>query len=84
LNPAVRGVIEQSVASESKVVDFELRSADPEAKLAGAELEVALKLVIGVRPADVRQLLERVSKYWAESEEFALAVDSVSIKLLAS
>jgi len=84
LNPAVRGVIDQSVANESQVIDFELRSADPEAKLAGAELEVALKLVNGVSPADVRELLERVSKYWAESEEFALAVDSVSIKLLAS
>ena len=84
LNTSVREVIERSVASESQVVDFELRSADPEAKLAGAELEVALKLVNGVSPADVRQLLERVSKYWAESEEFALAVDSVSIKLLAS
>jgi len=84
LNPSVREVVGQSVTSESQVVDFELRSADPEAKLAGAELEVALKLVNGVSPADVRELLERVSKYWAESEEFALAVDSVSIKLLAS
>jgi len=84
LNPSVREVVGQSVTSESQVVDFELRSADPEAKLAGAELEVALKLVNGVSPADVRQLLERVSKYWAQSEEFALAVDSVSIKLLAS
>ena len=84
LTPSVREVIERSVASESQVVDFELRSADPEAKLAGAELEVALKLVNGVSPADVRQLLERVSKNWAESEVFALAVDSVSIKLLAS
>ena len=84
LTPSVREVIERSVASESQVVDFELRSADPEAKLAGAELEVALKLVNGVSPADVRQLLDRVSRYWAESEEFALAVDSVSIKLLAS
>jgi hypothetical protein len=84
LNPSVRGVIERSVASESQVVDFELRSADPEAKIAGAELEVALKLVNGSSPADVRQLLERISKYWAESEEFALAVDSVSIKLLPS
>jgi hypothetical protein len=84
LNPLVREVIEQSVASESQVVDFELRSADPEAKLTAAELEVALKLVNGVSPADVRDLLERVSKYWAESEEFAMAVDSVSIKLLPS
>ena len=84
LNTSVREVIERSVTSESQVVDFELRSADPEEKLAGAELEVSLKLVNGISPADVRQLLERVSKYWAESDEFAMAVDSVSIKLLAS
>ena len=84
LNTSVREVIERSVISESQVVDFELRPADPEAKLAGAELEVALKLVNGVSPADVRQLLERVSKNLAESEVFALAVDSVSMKLLAS
>jgi hypothetical protein len=84
LNPAVKAVVEESVASESQVVVFELRSADPEAKLAGAELEVALSLVNGASPADVKDLLERVSKYWAESEEFALNVDSVTIKLLAS
>jgi hypothetical protein len=84
LNPAVRGVIGQSVASESHVIDFELSSADPEAKLAGAEIEVILKLVNGASPQEVRELLERVSKRWAESEDFALAVDSVSIKLLAS
>jgi hypothetical protein len=74
----------ESVANETQVIDFELRSADPEAKLAGAELEVALKLVNGSSPQDVRELLERVSKHWAESEEFATAVDSVSIKLLPS
>jgi hypothetical protein len=84
LNPSVRKVVGESVAAEVQVVAFELRSGDPEAKLAGAELEVALTLVNGSSPADVRQLLERVSKYWAESEEFALSVDSVTIKLLAS
>jgi hypothetical protein len=84
LNQEVRKVVGESVANESQVIDFELGSADPEAKLAGAELEVALKLVNGASPADVRELLERVSKRWAESEEFASSVDSVSIKLLAS
>jgi hypothetical protein len=84
LNQEVRAVVGDSVANESQVIDFELSSADPEAKLAGAELQVALKLVNGSSPADVRELLERVSKRWAESDEFASAVDSVSIKLLAS
>jgi hypothetical protein len=83
-NPEVRAVVGESVANETKVIDFELSSADPEAKLAGAELQVALKLVNGSSPADVRELLERVSKRWSESEAFASAVDSVSIKLLAS
>jgi hypothetical protein len=84
LNQEVRAVVGESVANETKVIDFELSSADPEAKLAGAELQVALKLVNGSSPADVRELLERVSKRWSESEAFASAVDSVSIKLLAS
>jgi hypothetical protein len=84
LNQEVRAVVGDSVANESQVIDFELSSADPEAKLAGAELQVALKLVNGSSPADVRELLERVSKLWSESEVFASAVDSVSIKLLAS
>jgi hypothetical protein len=83
-NPEVRAVVRDSVTNESQVIDFELSSADPEAKLAGAELQVALKLVNGSSPADVRELLERVSKRWSESEAFASAVDSVSIKLLAS
>jgi hypothetical protein len=84
LNKEVRAVVGDSVANESQVIDFELSSADPEAKLAGAELQVALKLENGASPSDVRELLERVSKRWSESEAFASAVDSVSIKLLAS
>lgn len=84
LNPIVREIVEESVSGEQAVSEFELRSADPEARLAGAELEVAIRLFIGSSPQEVRELLERVSKRWSESEEFAQAVDSVSIKLLPS
>ena len=84
LNPAVHKVVAESVANEQAVSEFELRSSDPEARLAGAELEVAIKLYRGSSPKEVRELLERVSKRWSESEEFAQAVDSVSIKLLPS
>jgi hypothetical protein len=84
LNPKVKQVVGESIASESPVIEFELRSADPTATLAGAELEVVLRLVTGSSPNEVRELLDRVSRYWAASEEFAAAVDSVSIKLLAS
>jgi hypothetical protein len=84
LNPIVQKVVAESVASEQAVSEFELRSADPEARLAGAELEVAIRLFLGSSPQEVRELLERVSKRWSESEDFAQAVDSVSIKLLPS
>jgi hypothetical protein len=84
LNPKVKQVVEESIASESQVIEFELRSADPTATLVGEELEVVLRLVAGSSPSEVRELLDRVSRYWAASEEFAAAVDSVSIKLLAS
>ena len=84
LNPLVQKVIAESISEERAVSEFELRSADPEARLAGAELEVAIRLFLGSSPKEVRELLERVSKRWAESDEFASAVDSVSIKLLPS
>jgi hypothetical protein len=84
LNPVVQKVVAESVSGEQAVSEFELQSLDPEARLAGAELEVAIKLFHGSSPQEVRELLERVSKRWSESEEFAQAVDSVSIKLLPS
>jgi len=84
LNPRVRKVVAESISGEKAVSEFELQSADPEARLDGAELEVAIRLFLGSSPREVRELLERISKRWAESEEFATAVDSVSIKLLPS
>lgn len=84
LNPVVQKVVAESVSGEQAVSEFELQSLDPEARLAGAELEVAIRLFQGSSPQEVRELLERVSKRWSESEEFAQAVDSVSIKLLPS
>jgi hypothetical protein len=77
-------VVAESISGEKAVSEFELQSADPEARLDGAELEVAIRLFLGSSPREVRELLERISKRWAESEEFATAVDSVSIKLLPS
>lgn len=84
LNPVVQKVVAESVSGEQAVSEFELQSLDPEARLAGAELEVAIRLFHGSSPQEVRELLERVSKRWSESEEFVQAVDSVSIKLLPS
>jgi hypothetical protein len=80
-NPAVRKVIEESIATEELVEGFELATADPESRLKGAELEVSIKLVPAVEPAAVRELIERISSSWSKSEDFASSVDSVAIKL---
>lgn len=80
-SPAVLEVISDSIAGESQVVSFEVSTADPFSVLAGAELEVRLKLEEGLEPSIVRDLIERVSSFWSKSEVFASSVDSVAIKL---
>lgn len=80
-NPAVKRVIEESVAGEQLILGFELSTKDPESRLQGAELEVSIQLVQRGDPAEVRNLIERVSERWSKSEEFAASVDSVAIKL---
>jgi hypothetical protein len=80
-NPAVLSVISDSISTESKVLEFEASTADPLAVLAGAELQIRLTLEPGLEPATVRDLIERISSFWSKSEEFAVSVDSVSIKL---
>lgn len=84
VNPEVEVVIAESVAGESVVIGFDLKSADPEARLAGPELQIELKISKGTAPEEARSMIERVSEFWSKSEVFASAVDSVSIKLLAS
>lgn len=80
-NEAVLTVLQDSIAGEPLVLDLEASTADPQSRLSGAELQVILQLTPKAEPALVRELIERVSKNWSESEQFALSVDSVAIKL---
>ena len=80
-NPAVLAVIRDSISDEPNVLGFEASTADPFAVLAGPELEVLLRLEAGLEPAVVRDLIERISIFWSKSEDFAVSVDSVAIKL---
>ena len=80
-NEAVLTVLRDSIAGEPLVLDLEASTADPQSRLSGAELQVSLKLIPKAEAALVRELVERVSKKWSESEQFALSVDSVAIKL---
>lgn len=83
-NSAVIQAVADSVAKEQLVTDFSLTSGDPTARLAGAELQVTLVLTPGEDAETVRQLVERVTASWSQSEDFARDVDSVSVKLRSS
>jgi hypothetical protein len=80
-NEAVLKVLCDSVAGEWLVLNIEASTADPQSRLLGSELQVLLQLEPKAEPALVRELIDRISSVWSESEEFASAVDSVAIKL---
>jgi hypothetical protein len=80
-NPSVLKVLKASIENEELVVGFEAKTADPQSRLLGAELQVVLQLQPKAEPALVKELIERISARWSESEEFATTVDSVAIKL---
>ena len=80
-NEAVLKVLRDSVEAEPLVLNIEASTADPQSKLAGAELQVSIQLEPKAEPAAVRELIDRLSSIWSESEDFALSVDSVAIKL---
>ena len=80
-NDSVLKVLRDSVAGEPLVLHIEASTADPQSRLLGAELQVVLQLEPKAEPAIVRELIDRISSNWSESEEFASAVDSVAIKL---
>jgi len=83
-NPAVIEAVAASVAAENLVLDFALASGDPASRLLGAELQVTLVLKPGADAETVRELVERVTARWSQSEDFARDVDSVAVKLRSS
>ena len=80
-NEAVLKVLQDSIAGEPLVLKIEASTADPQSRLLGSELQVLLQLEPKAEPAAVRELIDRLSSIWSESEDFALSVDSVAIKL---
>jgi hypothetical protein len=65
-----------------RVVDVE--SGDPDARLAGPELVVNLRLQPGLDAAALEELLARLQGRWAASEIIAARVDSLAVRVLPS
>lgn len=72
-----------AVESESMVASLTLGPGDPDARLAGPELLVHLELEPGLASIQLKVLLERVQRRWAENELIAQRVDSLGVRISA-
>ncbi len=82
LAPDVAAEFAASVAEEPAVVSLALAPGDPEGRLRGPELRVALALIEGLGEEQLAALLERLSARWERSELIAERVDSLEVALV--
>ena len=81
-NPRLLEILQRAVALDQAIQSVIATTADPMAKLAGAELEVRLVLSPGLDREAVNVLLERVTTEWYADAYFAEAVDTLGISLV--
>ncbi|MES2093448.1 MAG: SseB family protein [Actinomycetota bacterium] len=82
LDDDIQAEFRASAGSEPAVASVSLTAGDPEARLAGPELEVVLAILPGLSAADVRALTGRLRTRWAESQVIAARVDSLVVRLV--
>jgi len=80
-SPEVFAGLQDSVGRELAVLDLQVASGDPTARLRGPELIVHLKLVEGLDQQQLDAVLARLAKRWAADDRIATLVDSLSVKL---
>jgi hypothetical protein len=78
----VKAAFKETIDVESAVENYAIQDGDPAAALTGPEVMVYLKLVPGLAPSDLNQVLERLSLAWAQSPAIAAKVDSLGLKLV--
>jgi hypothetical protein len=69
---------------EPDVLAIYLEAGDPFSRLAGAELQISLKLVPGLTQDDIQELVSRLAEAWSRSELIAESVDSMQLRLIAA
>lgn len=70
-----------SVAEEDAVAAIGLAPGDPQARLAGAEVLVVLRIAVELAEAERQALLARLQARWAADELIASRVDSIAVRL---
>jgi hypothetical protein len=81
LDDGVRAAVEAGVAGEAVVTEIALESGDPEARLRGPEVRVALRLAPGLYRATLDVLLARIAERWASTGVLATRVDALGIRV---
>lgn len=80
---AVREAFERSVAGELAVLGVDLEAGDPDARLAGPELVVRLRLVSGLTRSELDATTTRLARRWSEDDAIATGVDSLAVRLVS-
>lgn len=82
-DPEVLAAFRGSAAGEPAVSALDLAAGDPDARLAGPELVVALALRPGLDQCALDALLGRLQQRWSAEQLIADRVDSLAVKLRA-
>lgn len=81
-DPRVLAEFVESARSEPAVSSLRVEAGDPEARLAGPELVVVLRILAGLSRTDLEATVGRLQHNWARSALIAEAVDSIAVRLL--
>ncbi|HEU4465467.1 MAG TPA: SseB family protein [Agromyces sp.] len=80
---AVRAAFDRSISGELAVLGVDLDAGDPDARLAGPELVVRLRLVAGLTRNELDATTTRLARRWSEDDAIATGVDSLAVRLVA-
>ncbi|RZS67612.1 type III secretion system (T3SS) SseB-like protein [Agromyces ramosus] len=83
-SPDVREAFERSIGTELAVLGVDLEAGDPDARLAGPELVVRLRLVAGLTRTELDAVLQRLAARWAADDAIATLVDSLTVRLVST
>jgi len=83
LDPRVKDIVTAAAQFQPKILSVDLFDNDPDLKLSNTELLIQLGLAPGIRPDDLKVLLEGFHKE-LQTQEFLKLVDSIAIRLVVA
>ncbi len=83
VDDAVRDAVESATASDARIYDCALATADPDARGSGHDLVIRLRLEAGLSPDALTQLLTDFSARLSASELLTERVDNLLVQLVS-